>query len=324
MQKQALLDAVAEGIKHKTVTKRDVLDAVDRGYGKNAGSHLQLSEILYYIGGAIVFLGIAILIGQNWSELNAFTRILVTLGSGIAAYFVGLTFVRDARTERVGQAFFFLSALVLPLGLFVTFDQAGYQTSSAYTNVLVSGALSAMYMASYAAFRKSVLLLFGIFFCTWLFFAVTSALISGNAVFGDWWRFYAYRVLVAGLSYMLLGHYFQHSGKEEFTGPLYGFGIFGFLGAALTLGGWTPDASVVWELLFPGLVFGAMFLSVYLRAKSFLVFGSGYLMIYILKITGEYFQEGLGWPFALVLAGLALIGVGYFAVYLNKKYLVAK
>ncbi len=321
MQKQALLDAVADGIRHKTVTKRDVLDAIDRGHDANAVSHLQLSEILYYIGGAIVFLGISILIGQNWTELNAFTKILVTLGSGIAAYFVGLAFIRDKRTERVGQAFFFLSALVLPLGLFVTFDQAGYETSSAFTNVLMSGALSAMYLASYAAFRKGVLLLFGIFFCTWLFFAVTSALISGNAVFGDWWRFYAYRVLVAGLSYMLLGHYFQHSGKEEFTGPLYGFGVFGFLGAALVLGGWTPDASIVWELLFPGLVFGAMFLSVYLRAKSFLVFGAIYLMIYILKITGEYFQDGLGWPLALVLAGLALIAVGYVAVYVNNKYL---
>jgi hypothetical protein len=47
-------------------------------------------------------------------------------------------------------------------------------------------------------------------------------------------------------------------------------------------------------------------------------------MIYILKITGEYFQDGLGWPLALVLAGLALIAVGYVAVYVNNKYLAAK
>ena len=90
------------------------------------------------------------------------------------------------------------------------------------------------------------------------------------------------------------------------------------------LGGWSPDASVLWELLFPGLVFGMMFLSVHLRAKSFLVFGAIFLMIYILQITGEYFQEGLGWPLALALARLALIGVGYMAVYVNNKYLARK
>lgn len=322
MQKQALLDAVSEGIKHKTITKRDVLDAVDRGLDKDSGSHsLKLSEILYYIGGAIVVLGIAILVGQNWTEFNTFTKVLVTLGSGIAAYVVGLVLIRDKQTEKVGQAFFFISALVMPLGLFVTFDQAGYQTGSALTNMLVSGVLAAMYLSSFATFRKDVFLLFGILFCTWFFFALTSFLIAGNAVFGDWWRFYAYRVMAVGISYMLLGHFFQQTNKEHFTGFLYGLGVFGFLGAALILGGWTPDASPLWELLFPGFVFGAMFLSVHLRAKSFLVFGAIYLMIYILKITGEYFQQGLGWPFSLVLAGLALIGVGYIAVRVNNKYL---
>jgi hypothetical protein len=46
------------------------------------------------------------------------------------------------------------------------------------------------------------------------------------------------------------------------------------------------------------------------------------LIFYILKLTGEYFTSGLGWPLSLVLAGLAIIGIGYYAVKLNKKYLV--
>jgi len=44
-------------------------------------------------------------------------------------------------------------------------------------------------------------------------------------------------------------------------------------------------------------------------------------MAYILKITFEYFSSGLGWPLALVIAGLAMIGVGYMSISLKKKYL---
>jgi hypothetical protein len=76
-----------------------------------------------------------------------------------------------------------------------------------------------------------------------------------------------------------------------------------------------------WELVFPGLVFGVMFLSVYLRSKAFLTFGSLYLVAYIFKITGEYFAESMGWPLVLVLTGLGLIAIGYLHFSLKRKYL---
>jgi hypothetical protein len=110
--------------------------------------------------------------------------------------------------------------------------------------------------------------------------------------------------------------------KKVLSGALYGFGIIAFLGAALGLGGWAPDANAFWEVGFAGLVFGTIFMSVYLKSKVLLTFGSIFLMGYIIKITGEYFSNSLGWPTALILAGLALIGVGYYTVRLNKKYLV--
>jgi len=43
-------------------------------------------------------------------------------------------------------------------------------------------------------------------------------------------------------------------------------------------------------------------------------------MIYIMKITSEYFSHAMGWPLALVLAGLILIGIGHYTYNLGKKY----
>jgi ABC-type branched-subunit amino acid transport system permease subunit len=73
--------------------------------------------------------------------------------------------------------------------------------------------------------------------------------------------------------------------------------------------------------VYPLLVFGVIFLSVYVKSKAFLVFGTIFLIAYILKLTSEYFSSGLGWPLALVLAGLAIMAVGYYAVRINKRYL---
>ena len=134
------------------------------------------------------------------------------------------------------------------------------------------------------------------------------------------WNFFEYRMLVAGISYLLIGYAFAKNEKAPLSGFLYSFGILGFLGAAFALGGWSPTQNVFWELIFPGLALGTLFMSVYLKTRSFLTFGSLFLMIYILKITGEYFTSGLGWPLSLVLAGLMLIAVGYLYVYLKKKY----
>ncbi len=323
--KEEILQYIKDLAVQKVVTKEELDAAYEAGSGikrdRVLTQKLGIAEILYYIGGGIVFLGISILLWQNWSTLGFGTKVLATLGAGVAAYFVGLLFSRDEKTETVGSAFYLISALVTPIGLYVVFDNAGFDASSYGSQSLISGILFGTYLLSYVVFRKNVFTLFSILFGTWLFFSFTSFLVGGGPYF-DKWKFYEYRVLVAGLAYILLGYAFSKNERAPLSGFLYSFGILWFLGSALSLGGWEPRQNVFWELIFPGLVFGTLFLSVHIKSKAFLTFGTLFLMAYILKITGEYFKSGLGWPLALVIAGLMLIAVGYMSVYLNKKYIV--
>src|SRR3989344_3419530 len=322
--KEEVLQYIKSLAEQKVVSKEELDAAFDSGSGIKTDmvltKKLGVAEILYYIGGAIVFLGISILLWQNWSTLGFGTKVLATLGSGIAAYFVGLLFSRNERTEAAGSAFYLISALVTPMGLWVVFDNAGFDASSYGTQSLISGIMLGTYLLSLLVFRKNIFTLFSILFGTWLFFSFTSFMIGSGAYF-DNWKFYEYRVLVAGIAYMLLGYAFSKNERVSLSGFLYGFGILGFLGAALTLGSWKPNQNVFWELIYPGLVFGALFLSVQIKSKAFLTFGTLFLMAYILKITSEYFSSGLGWPLALVIAGLAMIGIGYMSISLKKKYL---
>jgi hypothetical protein len=322
--KEEVLQSVRTLAAQKILTQDELISAYHEGSGVGADQvlthRLGIAEILYYIGGAIVFLGITIFLAQNWSTLGFATKILATLGAGIAAYFVGLMFTRDPRTETVGSAFHLISVLVTPIGLYVVFDNAGFDATSYGTQSLISGILLATHLLSYFVFRKNIFTVFSILFGTWFFFSFTSFLISGGPYYTDW-EFYEYRALAVGLAYILLGYAFSKNERAPLSDFLYSLGILGFLGAALALGGWEPNQNVFWELIFPGLVFGALFLSIHLKSKAFLTWSTLFLKAYILKITSEYFSSGLGWPLALVIAGLALIGVGFMSLSLKKKYL---
>lgn len=326
VSKEEILQFIKTVAENNVVTKVELIAAYEEGSKHKASQELakrlSIAEILYYIGGGIVFLGISIMVLQNWSTLNAITKILATLGSGIAAYISGLLFSTEEKTEKVGSGFYLISALIMPLGLFVVFDNAGLDATSHSSQSLISAILLVTYLLTYIFSRKTLPLLFSIIFGTWLFFSFTSFLVNGNPSFSDW-KYYEYRTLVAGLAYLYLGYSFSQNERVRVTGFLYSFGIVGFLGAALSLGGWEPSQNLFWELVFPLLVLATLLLSVYIKSNAFLTFGTLFLMAYILKITSEYFSSGLGWPLALVLAGLTMIAVGYMSLYLKREYISA-
>ncbi len=322
MEKHELLQQITEFVQKGLLSKEELLQAYQTGRGGEYvdSKQVNIAQVLYYIGAAIVFLGIVILVFQNWDALSKATQILVTLGSSIAAYVVGVLFREYQKFKGVSLAFFLISALLAPVGLGVTFDAAGYEVGDSSIQTLIAGISLAVYLASYWLYKKTIFLIFSVVFGTWLFFAVTSMLVGGRPEIYEM-KFVEYRVLAVGLTYLLLGYSFAQKGMRDLSGWMYSAGLIAFLGAAMFLGGWTPEQNRFWEAIFPGLAFGAIILSIYLRSRAFLIFGTLFLMGYILKITAEYFTDTLGWPLALVIAGFALIGVGYGTYSLNQKYL---
>jgi uncharacterized membrane protein len=276
LNKEEVLGYIQELAKEKAITKQEIIKAFDSGGGATAealNKNLNIAQILYYIGGGIVFLGIAILVGQNWSTLGFLTKLLATLGFGIATYFAGLLLSRDKRTELVGSAFYLISALVTPIGLWVIFDNVGYRNSIGL-QALISGIMFLTYLLSLIVSRKNVIVLFNILFGTWFFFSLTSWIIDVNQILITE-KFDFYRILVTGIVYMLIGYSFSKSEEHSpLSGFLYGFGIFGFLGSALALGDWEPNQNIFWELIYPFLVFGALFLSVTIKSRAFLTRGT--------------------------------------------------
>ena len=315
MNKQELLQELSSRLASGDLTRSDVLEAI-----APEQSESRLSTILYYIGGGVVFLGMIFLIAQEWDHFGTAMKIFVTLGSGIAAFIMGVLFSGQERLGAAGPAFFLVAALLLPLGLFVTYDEAGIDVDRLIAQIQIGGILFAAYLGAYAVIRKNVLLTFSFVFGTALFFALTDYMVSGPPII-DEWSFINYRVLFAGLAFMLLGYSFVGSEREPLTGWLYVFGVLGFLGAGLALGDWKPNQNAFWEAVYPGLVFGIIFLSTYIKSRIFLIVGSIAFGAYLTKITAEYFSDSLGWAFSLVLVGFSLMGIAYLAVRVNRSHI---
>lgn len=313
--------------KNNILSRSELTGAYDRGANlvvENETSEPvrrkpNIAEIISYIGGAIVFVGVAILVGQNWDSMDFIAKVLATLGIGAIAYLAGFVFSKNKKADMIGSVFYFISAMVSPIGFFVLFDEFGLDIGTHSSQALISAILLIAYIASYFLVKKKIFVLLSIFFGSWLFFAVTDLLISVH--YDNVYEFSFYRTLIVGVSHVLIGYSFVKGKLSSLTNVLYGFGVFGVLWSALMLGKWSPEQNLFWELIYPFLILGSLYLSVYLKSGPFLIWGSIFLMAYILKITSEYFTVGLGWPLSLMIAGLSMIGVGYMAMSLKNRYL---
>jgi hypothetical protein len=329
MEKQTLLAEIEQLASYKKITLKELVAAY------NSGKHLRskgisynqatLEQIFYYLGGAIIFIGISILIGQHWASLTFFTRLMATLGSGIIAYVVGVLLQSNRNFAPIGQAFFLISALVLPLGFYVLLQHFGFKPNQDGLQAIISGILFFFFLISYWIFPITLFIIFNILFGSWLILSLTNFMIGGDPYFA-YLSFFSYRTLLLAIVYLLLGYHYAEQEKHTLSGVLYGIGSFVLLSTVLNLSGWKPRQNLFWEETLFILSFVVIFLSVPLRSRALLTIGTFFLMIFIGKLTTEYFVNNLGWPLALVLAGLMMIMIGYTSIriynLLNKKIIM--
>lgn len=323
MTKDEFLTQLKNLVQKGFITKEEIFEAIgeaDSPEEIGASRQRKLSVIFSFIGVTIVFIGISILAGQNWNHLNDFTKILITLGSACAAYCSGWLLREREDAYLISESMFCLSGLLAPVGIFTTLHLSNIGIETAGMHAMVSAFLFMIFFASYYGMQKKSFLVFSIVFGTWLFFSMTSFIFQQQPFTN--WNFVRYRWLAVGLSYLCLGLYFSDN-EKRISSALYSYGIIAFLTAAYALIWNIPGGgkNIFWEWTFPLYAFGAMYLSVAIRNQMCLLFGAIYLIIYIFYLTGVYFSSGFGWPIALIMAGLGLMGIGYGAFYVQRNYI---
>lgn len=264
-----------------------------------------LQKVLSYIGGAFVFCGICTYVGMVWDDLDSLSRVIITLGSGFVAFLLGLFALGDPKFLRASTPLFLIAAFLQPVGLFVFMDEFLPPSGDiAKAASVVFGFMLIQQAVAFFARQRTSLLFFTIFF----FYAFMSAFMQYLGMEPN------LCTLGLGLSGLLVCWAINRTEHKGIT-PFFFF----FSGIAVAATSFDYLESSPLDVLLFGIVGGMIYLSVLSNSRTLLTVSVLTLLAYLIYFTDEYFKDIVGWPIALVVAGLIMIGASSFAVKLGRK-----
>ena len=290
-----------------------------------------LATALYVVGTVIVCIGIYLLIGQNWDQMNTVSRIAVTLGLGVSLFATAWYRTRkgyDANNDLLTACLFTIAATSLTIGAGVVVTEAHAEISTPGTVTAIALVVSTLFIAAYFMLARSLMV---------LLFAIGLAI---TAYYGgiEWAThatdrselFYAIESMVAGALIIAGGVAMRFRAvASRLSNLLYEAGTILFLAAPfwLTLfSGFmgtdnTSIRKIVYDVLYPMVLAAGVALSVYVKSRGVLVITALFLTAYIFEISFEYFSGVLGGSVALVLAGVLVMGMAYGATRFAKRFI---
>jgi len=129
-----------------------------------------LSKLFGYIGGIFVFAGIGVFISMYWDDFSSASRVIVTLGTGLMAFVMGLICVADSKYERAATPLFLISSVLQPTGIMVMLQEYSSGGDVRHGLLFMAAYMLVQQGATFWAKQRTVLafgaILFGcIFFC---------------------------------------------------------------------------------------------------------------------------------------------------------------
>ena len=259
-----------------------------------------------YLGGTFVFAGIAAFIALQWDSMNSAARVIITLGSGLAAFALATIAARDPRVDKAAAPLFLIAAGLEPTGMLVAFNEFGSGGDARGAALFTAGVMAIQFATIFSVLRQSML----------LFLAVLFAMLA-------WWTAFdmlgideSFGVLMLGGCLLFAAIAADRTPHRVITPAWYLVGGIGFLYGLFDL-----VEGTLFEVLFILTASGFVYLSAAIPSRSLLLVATGAILGYTGWFTGEHFADSLGWPLALVLFGLLMIGLSALAVRIDRKYI---
>jgi uncharacterized membrane protein len=305
--KEDALHDIVSLVKYNHITLDEIKHALEAAPAlASKPSASVLSKLFAYIGGIFVFAGIGIFINMNWDDFGSVARVIVTLGVGLMAFMMGLVCLADKRYEKAATPLFIVAAILQPMGILVMLQE--YSSGGDARHGLI-------YMSLYMLIQQGA-----VFWAKRLSVLAFSAILFGCILLAnlfDIWGWDGELIgMVIGVSLICVAYALQNS-KHLAIAPFWYF-----VGGVILM--WSVFEAVQntpLELLYLGLSALMIFVSTHVRSRALLGVGTLAMLIYIGYYSAKHFANTLGWPIALVIIGIALIGMSSLAVRLNNKYI---
>lgn len=265
-----------------------------------------LGRIFAYLGGTFVFAGLGVFIALNWDDMNAAARIVISLGSGLAAFVMAAVAARERRYERAATPLFLIAAVLQPTGILVAIDEFSTGGDWRYAVLLTSAIMAVQQGLVFWKTRRSTLLFTTVVFALWCFGTALDLLdMDGDAI-----------AVLLGLSTLGFCVGLEQTPHREVTPSLYLAGATGVYVGAFSL-----VEGTAFDLAFLLIACGGLFLSIYVQRRTLLVASTIAILAFVGYYTSRHFLDSLGWPLMLVLLGIVLLLLSAMAVRINRRYL---
>lgn len=325
-----------------------------------AGDHGSLvSKVLYALGALVVIVGAGILIGDNWDTLGSVGRIFVSLGLALIAYVFGVV-AAERGNRGFASVAYVVAVAMAPFGAAVVFDEFLVDPTLVAQAVAALVAAALFGFAALRARLPVPALGFAVA-ASWAYFALVvhaadrfgdpdslvraAAVIAGFAYAAVAWRapmevketteerqargLRGLLGLAAVGSLISVGYSFEPDWRLAAALIVAGAGWFSVasrLNGALIVSILSIFPAIfgydgVWSVLPLALSFGAIYAAIAARSSWALFFAAATVVGGITRVGGELFADVFGWALSLIAFGFLLIGAGYAAVVLNRRYI---
>ena len=266
-------------------------------------------RVLAALGGILVLAGISVLVSFNWDAFNSAARIIITLGTGIAVFVIALLAMRDEKYRATRTPLFLVAAALQPIGMLVAMDELFSAGDWRQAVLITAGVMLLQQGAVFWQYRTAVLLSTTIVFSLG-FLGVGLELLDAR-------QEYIAIVLGAGLVGLSIG--LRNTVYRPTLALWYVLGTVAFYGGLFTALENTPI-----DLLYAVVACGGLVLSTYVQSRIVLFGSTIALLGYIGYFTDRYFVDSIGWPLALIMLGLILVGLSLLAVRLDRRHIAGK
>ena len=268
------------------------------------GGGLNLSTVVYYLGGFLALFSFTFYIAINWADFSDWARFGVSLGLMLVVGALGawLRFVHKYQTA--GGLLLFVATAIFPIFVSTVVMLMGswFDDSTFYELRFI------LFFIALASFAVSVGML------VWSRFNLISLIAAGLLHFmildiaqmigGEFFPSAEVSAAISG-AFILFAIWLTLRGHKQYT---FWFKLYGLTGLLIAFTGlFAENPNVFFGLLYLLVYLAFIGISIKLREAIFLVFGAIGFYIYVFRLTFDYFGDTAYFPLILGIVGVSVI-----------------
>ncbi|MEI7604433.1 MAG: hypothetical protein WCJ19_05440 [bacterium] len=292
---------------------------------------LSLEQILYVIGGLLIFFGAFSLVFLNWQNIGSIARTLSVLLGVSLLYSMGYFAKKYSKIEHLDTLMFFSATLFMPMffgSILSDGFTANLSTSQSdlviFFSLFMGGIWSFVF---YMVFPRYSMMYIWAFFGAFMMVPISGAL--------NWTESYSSLslILVVGLIYIALSVGLkqipslknnellsqsllnpQHNYTLEILSSILIFISITFFTVSITA------EELIWLRFLPSIALLFITIISALRRNTYWLYSSiGFLVFNIIFINGTYIVNSFTWPILIAVIGIVIVATGVVVSTIHKK-----